>query len=102
MEHTQAQEEVRRVRDAVRERMERIRFELLARLCLLAESDCGNEAAGPMLAAAELSTEELFRAVEYLAHHGYVEYLGVGPRVRLTARGLRYLRTEAGKRRSIR
>lgn len=103
MEHAQAQEEIRPVRDPARERLERVRYEVLTRLCHLASSNCGSEIVGRSLsAAAQLSPEELFRAIEYLAHHNYLDYLGVGPRVRLTERGLRYLRGEAGRRRSVR
>lgn len=102
MEHAQVQAEIRSVRDPALERMERVRYDVLARLCHLVESDCDSEVLGRSLEATELSPEELFRAIEYLAHHDYVDYLGVGPRVRLTERGLHYLKCEAGRRRSVR
>ena len=45
---------------------------------------------------------QTFAVVEFLADQGYVEYLGAGPRVRISARGIRYIEREAGSRRTIR
>lgn len=49
-----------------------------------------------------MSRVQTFAVVEYLADQGFVEYLGAGPRVRISARGIRYIELEAGARRTIR
>ena len=49
-----------------------------------------------------LSRVQTFAVVEFLAEQGFVEYLGAGPRVRISARGIRYIELEAGERRTIR
>ena len=46
--------------------------------------------------------EELFRSVEFLDRRGYVNYPGAGPAVSITRKGIDYLTSRAGKRRSVR
>ena len=45
---------------------------------------------------------ELFRVVEWLDRKGFVRYLGAGPTVSLTPRGIAYIEREAAGRRSLR
>jgi hypothetical protein len=50
----------------------------------------------------DVKYEDLFRVVHFLEHHAFLRYLGAGPRVSLTEKGLHYIEEEAGKRRSLR
>ena len=45
---------------------------------------------------------ELYRVVEWLDRRGFVRYLGAGPTVSLTERGVDYIEKEARRRKSIR
>ena len=45
---------------------------------------------------------ELFRVVEWLDRHGFIRYCGAGPTVCLTRRGIDFLDSAAGRRKSIR
>jgi hypothetical protein len=45
---------------------------------------------------------ELFRVVEWLDRQGFIRYCGAGPTVCLTPRGVAFLDSAAGRRRSIR
>lgn len=46
--------------------------------------------------------EELYRAVYDLTVRGYLDYLGAGPRVCITEKGLEYIEHGARRRQSIR
>ena len=90
-------------RKAQREREERMRYEVLL---MLYEATGGNTDR-PLTVARFVNdlgvwAAELFRVVEWLDRHGYVEYLRAGPTVALTTQGITYLRQDARKRRSIR
>lgn len=50
----------------------------------------------------DLRYEDLFRVIHFLEHHRYIEYLGIGPRVCITEKGIRYIETVALRRRSVR
>ena len=92
-----------RPRDPVRERRERERYALLLRIYDLAAGS--GDAPISALDAGEamgLSRENVFRAVQFLAHHDYLDYVAAGPRVRITAKGAGFLTRTAGRRRSIR
>jgi DNA-binding IclR family transcriptional regulator len=68
---------------------------------------CGSDsraiAAGPELVRETgLSPAELYRIVEYLAWIGYVNYLGAGPRVRISREGREYVLQGRGRRETVR
>lgn len=92
-----------RPRDPAQERRERQRYALLLRIF-----DRTTAAGDVPISALEvgqalrLSREDTFRLVQFLAHHGYLDYVGAGPRVRLTEKGIAFLTTGAGRRRSLR
>ena len=82
---------------------ETARYEFLLRL--YRSADQGPQAvvqAGDLGEELGMSRVQTFAVVEYLADQGFVEYLGAGPRVRISARGIRYIELEAGSRRTIR
>jgi hypothetical protein len=82
---------------------ERARYEFLMRLYQIARRDPDAVVhAGQIGGELKLSAVQTFAVVEFLADQGFVEYLGAGPRVRISARGIRYIELEAGSRRTIR
>ena len=86
-----------------RQSEETARYEFLLRLYQRATPDPqGVVHAGDIGYALGLSQVQTFAVVEFLADQGFVEYLGAGPRVRISARGIRYIELEAGSRRTIR
>jgi hypothetical protein len=92
-----------RERDPQEERQERRRYMLLESACRLAGESCQTSVSG--LAAgmgAGMEREETFRLVQYLAHHGYLRYMGAGPRICLTQLGLDYVRWGSKGRRTVR
>jgi hypothetical protein len=92
-----------RQRDPSLELRERRRFELLREIHRRTGDQCAEPIAGLDAGGTiGLSREETFRSVQFLAHHGYLRYLGAGPRVAMTWTGIRYLRGGAGRRRSVR
>lgn len=101
--HQMLYEDGPRPRDPQQERRERERYALLAGIYALAA--LAREAPISALDAGEamgLSREDTFRMVQYLAHHDYLDYVGAGPRVRVTEKGVRFLTRTARRRRSIR
>ena len=86
-----------------RQSEESARYEFLVRLYRWSGVDPqGVVHAGDIGFDLGLSRVQTFAVVEYLAEQGFVEYLGAGPRVRISARGIRYIELEAGERRTIR
>ena len=86
-----------------RQTEESARYEFLLRLYRTTGSDPqGVVHAGELGTDLGLSRVQTFAVVEFLADQGLVEYLGAGPRVRIAARGIRYIEVEAGSRRTIR
>ena len=86
-----------------RQSEENARYEFLARLHRGSGPDPHAVVhAGEIGAGLGLSRVQTFAVVEFLADQGFVEYLGAGPRVRIAARGVRYIEVEAGSRRTIR
>ena len=82
---------------------ENARYEFLLKLYQRSGPDPrGVVHAGEIGTGLELSPVQTFAVVEFLADQGFVEYLGAGPRVRISARGIRYIEVEAGARRTIR
>lgn len=84
-------------------REERMRFEVLA---LLFDA-CGREMNCIVRVSDFADTlgvwrEELFRTVEFLDRRGFLHYHGGGPSVSITQKGIDYIHSEAGRRRSIR
>ena len=49
-----------------------------------------------------LSREDTFRFVQFLAQRDYLNYMGAGPRVCLTEKGIELLTRSRSRRRSIR
>lgn len=102
MTYAEAGQTMTIVRDTAAERRERARYSVLRELFARVGDDCSRALPGLSLGAkAALPPEETYRAIEYLAHHEYVSYQA-GPSIAMTAKGLRYLAQEAGRRRSIR
>ena len=86
-----------------RQEEEKARYEFLLRLYQVTRSDPQRVVHGGEIGAAlGLSLPQSFGVVEFLADQGYVEYLGAGPRIRISPRGVRYIEWEAVSRRSIR
>ena len=86
-----------------RQTEESARYEFLLRLYQRSGSDPrGVVRAGEIGSELGLSRVQTFAVVEFLADQGMVDYLGAGPRVRIAARGVRYIELEAGSRRTIR
>jgi len=86
-----------------RELEERARYEFLLRLYLLTGADVDR-----VMPAREVGRQiglapvETFAVVEFLAHGGYIDYLGAGPRIRLALRGVHYIEWGAHTRRTVR
>lgn len=92
-----------RPRDAGEERRERQRYWLLAGVLERTGGDGGVPVHALEIGQAiSLSREETFRLVQFLAQHEYLHYVGAGPRVHITQKGIEYLTREARRRRSIR
>ena len=86
-----------------RQSEESARYEFLLRLYQRTGPDPqGVVHAGEIGYGLGLSRVQTFAVVEFLADQGFVEYLGAGPRVRISARGIRYIELEAGARRTVR
>jgi hypothetical protein len=49
-----------------------------------------------------LTPVQTFAVVEFLSRRGYIDYLGAGPRIRITPMGVDFIRIGAGYRRTIR
>lgn len=88
--------------DLQRQREERMRYEVLERLYRAADGQPGTEV-NCWGFASDLGVwhAEVFRVIEFLERHGYLEYLGAGPLVRLTPAGTEYVEG-GGEGRSIR
>lgn len=79
-----------------------MRYEVLDMLCSVSRGDperpinCGSF-------AQEIGVwrEEIFRVIDFLDRIGFVRYLGAGPLVSITARGIDYLERGAGRRKRI-
>ena len=92
-----------RRRDPVQERQEQRRYELLREVYIRSGGDPAVSVSGLEAGTAHgMAREEIFRIVQFLSQHGYLRYLGAGPRVRVTPEGIEYLRNRARQRRSIR
>lgn len=92
-----------RLRDPEAERQERRRYQVLEWIYEITGEDCDAVVHASQLGEAlGISREEAFRIVEHLAYHGYLRYVGAGPQVCITEKGLRYLQTNAWRRRSVR
>jgi hypothetical protein len=82
---------------------ESARYAFLLRLEQVADADPQAVVrAGDLGSELGLSRVQTFAVAEFLAAEGYVEYLGAGPRVRISAKGMRYIALEAGRRRTVR
>lgn len=90
-----------RVRDQWGE--EQLRYRILKAIYDRTGGRCERVVTGSEIGAyLDLRYEDLFRVVHFLEHHSFLQYLGAGPRVCLTGKGLRYIEEVAGKRKSIR
>jgi len=70
----------------------------LERVREAAGADCATPVAGSAVGdALGLSRETTYRLVDHLSARGYLHYVGTGPRVCITARGLEWL-SAAGSR----
>lgn len=84
-------------------RREQLRYQVLDWVYDRTGADCSLTVTGTQIGAGlGLSYEELYRIIHFLEDRGYLSYLGVGPRVCITEKGVRYLETESRKRKSIR
>jgi DNA-binding IclR family transcriptional regulator len=92
-----------RRRDPLVERQERRRYALLQAIFQRTGEDCQRTITAVQVGEAlGITREETFRLIQFLAQHGYLGYLGAGPRVCMTDRGVKYLRDGAGRRHSVR
>ena len=97
------QRQTERIRNPVQERRERQRFWLLKGIYERTGGRCDDPVAAIEIGEAmELPREETFRLIHFLAHNDFLDYRGAGPRVCITEKGIRHLKEEAGRRRSIR
>lgn len=86
-----------------RQAEERARFDFLMRLYQGTRSDPTQIVHGGDLGySIGLSSQQTFVVIEFLANTGYIEYLGAGPKIRISPRGTRYIEWEAETRRTIR
>lgn len=86
-----------------RQAEERARFDFLMRLYQVTQSDPAQIVHGGDIGyAIGFSGQQTFVIVEFLANSGYIEYLGAGPKIRISSRGKRYIEWEAETRQTIR
>lgn len=84
-------------------RREKLRYQVLQWVYDHAGAACTVPVTGSQIGSAlHLPYEELYRVIHYLEDRGYLVYLGAGPTVCITDKGIRYLEEEAGNRRTIR
>lgn len=84
-------------------RREQLRYQVLRWVYDNAGAACTVPVTGSQIGAAlRLPYEELYRVIHYLEDRGYLSYLGAGPTVCITEKGVRYLEVEARNRRTIR
>lgn len=82
---------------------ERLRYHVLSAIYERAGASCERTVTGTEIGAVlNLKFEDLFRVIHFLEVKGYLKYLDAGPRVCITAAGLRYIEELAGRRRSLR
>ncbi|MQA92433.1 MAG: hypothetical protein GEU90_19770 [Gemmatimonas sp.] len=82
---------------------EQLRYTILQAVYDRAGRCCENIVTGAEVGGAlNVRTEDLFRGIHFLEHNGYLNYLGSGPRICMTEKGLRYVEEQAARRRSIR
>jgi len=84
-------------------REERLRYNILRVVYDLAGARCDKVVTGSEIGSLlDLRYEDLFRIIHFLENHAYLTYLGPGPRVCITDRGIRYIEQLALRRRSLR
>jgi hypothetical protein len=82
---------------------EQLRFQVLRAVYDRGAKDCGDAVAGAQIGAAlNVRYEDLFRVIHFLEYHGYLQYLGAGPRVCITPKGLHYIEEGADRRQTVR
>ena len=82
---------------------EQMRYKVLDAVYGRAGAQCDREVTGTEIGAQlDLRYEDLFRLIHFLEYHGYLLYLGAGPRVCVTRKGVEYIEEVAGRRRSVR
>jgi hypothetical protein len=82
---------------------ERLRYRILKTVYDRAGAQCEKTVTGSEIGAAlDLRYEDLFRVVHFLEHNGYLIYLGAGPRVCISGKGIGYIEKAAARRRSVR
>lgn len=82
---------------------ERLRYNVLSTIYERAGASCESTVIGTEVGTVlDLKHEDLFRVIHFLEYNGYLKYLGAGPRVCITDKGLRYVEEIAGRRRSLR
>lgn len=84
-------------------RREQLRYQVLQWVYERTGADCSLPVTGTQVGAAlRLPYEELYRVIHFLEDRGYLRYLGAGPTVCITDKGIRYLEVDSRKRQSIR
>ena len=90
-------------RDAWRRRQERMRYEVLHMLHSATEASADRQVSAWRFAHhLGVWEEEVWNALVWLEQGGYVRIHHTGPVVSITLAGIRYLETEARRRRTIR
>lgn len=82
-------------------REERLRYDVLRRIHEHSAADAAAVHAIQIQSECTIPFEQLCRVIVFLADHGYVDYLGAGPSVFITSKGIEYLES-ARRRRSVR
>lgn len=82
---------------------EQLRYRVLECIYGYTGDDCERSVTGLELQSSlNLPHEQLYRSIVYLSDNDYVAYLGAGPRVCITSKGVTYVAEQAYRRRSVR
>ncbi len=92
-----------RARDPEQESWERLRYSLLEQLYWLTGENCEHAVSlGEIEAQLQVSAPPPDTLIEDLVRWGYVQPEGTGSSICITEKGIRYLRQDAWRRRTIR
>jgi hypothetical protein len=82
---------------------EQLRYQVLRAVYDKGGARCERTVTGTTIGAdLDLRYEDLFRVIHFLEFNGFLNYLGAGPRVCITQKGIHYVDEAAGRRKSLR
>ncbi len=82
---------------------EQLRYRVLRAVYDKGGARCERTVTGTTIGAdLDLRYEDLFRVIHFLEFNGFLDYLGAGPRVCITPKGVHYVAEAAGRRKSLR